>query len=153
LAVQLLGGAELTVDGKTVDPSTGCVYKGVMLGGVPNLAWVFGYTNLSWTTKVGLTANYLVRLFKHMDATGTNVVIPADASDQALEETFLSGKSEELSSGYLQRGAHLMPRQGRDFPWRSVQDYRHDKKALLSDPIEDGALTFEAAPARVTAAV
>ena len=145
LAVQLLGGAELTIDGVPADPSGRCTYKGVMLEGVPNLAWVFGYTNLSWTTKVGLTANYLVRLLKHMDETGATVAVAADASTQAIDESILSG---ELSSGYLQRGAHMLPRQGREFPWRSVQDYRHDKKALLSDPIDDGVLSFETARAK-----
>ncbi len=145
LAVQLLGGAERTIDGAPADPSARCTYKGVMLEGVPNLAWVFGYTNLSWTTKVGLTANYLVRLFKHMDKTGATVVVAADASAQAIDESILSG---ELSSGYLQRGAHMLPRQGREFPWRSVQDYKHDTKALLSDPIDDGVLSFESARAK-----
>jgi monooxygenase len=148
LSLQLLGGAVLTVDGTPADPSARCSYKGVMLEGIPNLAWVFGYTNLSWTTKVGLTSSYLVRLFNHMDETGTAVVVAPDAGDRVIDETFLSGKSGELSSGYLQRGAHLMPRQGREFPWKSVQDYRHDKKVLLSDPIEDGVLSFEAARAK-----
>jgi cation diffusion facilitator CzcD-associated flavoprotein CzcO len=145
LTVQLLGGAELTIDGAPADPSARCTYKGVMLEGVPNLAWVFGYTNLSWTTKVGLTANYLVRLFKHMDETGATVAVAGDASAQAIDESILSG---ELSSGYLQRGAHMLPRQGREFPWRSVQDYKHDKKALLSDPVDDGVLSFETARAK-----
>ena len=53
--------------------------------------------------------------------------------------------TEDNARGYLQRGAHMLPRQGREFPWRSVQDYKHDKKALLSDPIDDGVLSFETA--------
>jgi cation diffusion facilitator CzcD-associated flavoprotein CzcO len=150
LALQLLGGAGLTIDGQPVDLSTRCTYKSVLLEGVPNLMWVFGYTNLSWTTKVGLSANYLVRLLKHMDRTGKTVVVAADAGTNRTDESILSG---ELSSGYLQRGAHLMPRQGREFPWRAVQDYRHDKKVLLSDPIDDGVLTFAGAPAKERIAV
>jgi len=142
LAVQLLGGASLTVDGEPVDVSQRCVYKGVMLEGVPNLMWVFGYTNLSWTTKVGLSSSYLVRLLKHMDRTGMTVAVAADAGTDGFDESILSG---ELSSGYLQRGAHVMPRQGRQYPWRTVQNYRHDKKVLLSGPIDDGVLTFVAA--------
>jgi monooxygenase len=150
LAVQLLGGAELTIDGQPLDPSTRCTYKGVMLEGVPNLMWVFGYTNLSWTTKVVLSASYLVRLFKHMDRTGKSVAVAVDTGTDALDESILSG---ELSSGYLQRGAALMPRQGREFPWRAVQDYKHDKKVLLSDPIDDGILAFETSSAKEPVAV
>ena len=152
LAVQLLGGAGLTIDGQPLDPSTRCTYKGVMLEGVPNLLWVFGYTNLSWTTKVGLSSSYLVRLLKHMDQMGKSVAVAAGAGAGAdkVEESFLSG---ELSSGYLQRGAHVLPRQGREYPWRTVQDYRHDKKVLLSGQIDDGVLTFAAAPAKEPVAV
>jgi cation diffusion facilitator CzcD-associated flavoprotein CzcO len=145
LAVQLLGGATLSMDGEPLDVASRCTYKGVMLEGVPNLLWVFGYTNLSWTTKVGLSSSYLVRLFKYMNRTGKSVVVAADAGTNRTDESILSG---ELSSGYLQRGAPVLPRQGREFPWRTVQDYRHDKKVLLSDPIDDGILTFTASPAR-----
>ena len=147
LAVQLLGGASLTIDGQPVDLSKRCTYKGVMLEGVPNLMWVFGYTNLSWTTKVGLSSSYLVRLLKHMDQAGMTVAVAADAGIDRVDESFLSG---ELSSGYLQRGAHVLPRQGREYPWRTVQDYRHDKKVLLSGPIDDGVLTFAAAQGQGT---
>lgn len=52
------------------------------------------------------------------------------------------GVVDELSSGYIRRAKDIMPRQGRDFPWRMVMDYKHDKKVLLSDPIEDGILQF-----------
>jgi len=32
-------------------------YKGMMLDGVPNMAFAIGYTNNSWTLKVDLVAN------------------------------------------------------------------------------------------------
>ncbi|GGP76339.1 hypothetical protein [Streptomyces abikoensis] len=57
------------------------------------------------------------------------------------------GVVDELSSGYIRRAKDIMPRQGRDFPWRMVMDYKHDKKVLLSDPIEDGILQFSGATA------
>ena len=35
------------------------VYKSMMLSGVPNFAFLFGYTNISWTLKVDLVATHL----------------------------------------------------------------------------------------------
>jgi cation diffusion facilitator CzcD-associated flavoprotein CzcO len=44
LNVQMLGGAEVEVDGETIDVSKRVAYKSVMLDGVPNAVLVFGYT-------------------------------------------------------------------------------------------------------------
>ena len=32
-------------------------YKGLMLSGMPNVAFTFGYTNASWTLKADLVSN------------------------------------------------------------------------------------------------
>ncbi|MFF2747206.1 flavin-containing monooxygenase [Kitasatospora sp. NPDC058048] len=142
LNLQALGGASISVDGEVRGLHDVCTYKSVMLEGIPNLAWVFGYTNASWTLKVDVAAAYLVRLLKHMDATGQTVAVPVDRAANATGD----GVVDELSSGYIRRAKDAMPRQGRDFPWRMVMDYRHDRKVLLSDPIEDGVLRFTGAP-------
>ncbi|MBO1413301.1 NAD(P)/FAD-dependent oxidoreductase [Streptomyces sp. FH025] len=142
LNLQALGDASISVDGEVRDLHDVCTYKSVMLENIPNLTWVFGYTNASWTLKVDLAAAYLVRLLKHMDETGRTVAVPVDRAANATDD----GVVDELSSGYIQRAKGVMPRQGRDFPWRMVMDYRHDRKVLLSDPIEDGILEFRGAP-------
>src|SRR5438876_6828717 len=51
LNLQVLGGVELSVDGREVAIPKTYGYKGMMLSGVPNLALAFGYTNASWTLK------------------------------------------------------------------------------------------------------
>ncbi|MGW3183087.1 flavin-containing monooxygenase [Kitasatospora sp. NPDC001119] len=138
LNLQAFGGATISVDGEPRDLHDVCTYKSVMLEGIPNLAWVFGYTNASWTLKVDLAAAYLVRLLRHLDATGRTVAVPVDHAANATDE----GVVDELTSGYIRRAKDVMPRQGREFPWRMVMDYHHDRKVLLSDPIEDGVLAF-----------
>ncbi|WP_345701316.1 NAD(P)/FAD-dependent oxidoreductase [Kitasatospora terrestris] len=140
LELQALGGARISVDGEVRDLHEVCTYKSVMLEGIPNLAWVFGYTNASWTLKVDLAAAYLVRLLRHLDTIGRTVAVPVDRGANATGD----GVVDSLSSGYIQRAKHVMPRQGRDFPWRMVMDYKHDRKVLLSDPVDDGVLEFPA---------
>ncbi|BBH18554.1 putative FAD-containing monooxygenase MymA [Nocardioides baekrokdamisoli] len=139
LELQMLGGATLRVDGKVHDIADGCVYKGVMLQDVPNLLWVLGYTNISWTLKVDIAGAWLVRLLQHMDATGHAVAVPVDRSGLGTAGAAI----DEMSSGYIQRGLGMVPRQGKDFPWRLVMDYKHDRQVLLNDPIEDGVLSLQ----------
>ena len=45
LNLQTLGGMTLTVDGDPVDVADRVAYKGMMLSGVPNFVFVFGYMN------------------------------------------------------------------------------------------------------------
>ena len=54
LNLLLLGGIELSVDGRKIDTGDTVAYKGMMLCGVPNMAMTLGYTNASWTLKADL---------------------------------------------------------------------------------------------------
>lgn len=67
LNVQLFGGVTLTVDGTPVDLAATVAYKSMMLTGIPNFVYAFGYTNSSWTLKIGLICEQFCRLF---DASG-----------------------------------------------------------------------------------
>ena len=74
-----------------------------------------------------------------MDETGAVVAVPRDKHANANGD----GIVDELSSGYVQRGKDVMPRQGREHPWRVQMDYQHDTEVLLHEPIADGILEFE----------
>ncbi|MDX6276741.1 MAG: monooxygenase [Nocardioidaceae bacterium] len=148
LQIQMLGGMKLSVDGEARELRDQLTYKGVLIENVPNLAWIFGYTNAPWTLKSDIAAKYLNRLFRHMDATGRTVAIPRDMSGSALE----MGMLDQLQSGYVQRGKDVMPRQGSTNPWKVLMHYGQDSKLLLEDPVDDGLLQFDA-PVRSKATV
>jgi hypothetical protein len=59
----------------------------------------------------------------------------------------------DFSSGYLERGKDMMPRNAPALPWRLNQDYRKDRVDMRQAPIDDGVLQFtrESALARVQA--
>ena len=46
----------------------------------------------------------------------------------------------DLTSGYVQRAAHLLPRQGDHRPWRVVQSYVYDVAVTRLGRIDDGHL-------------
>ena len=138
LNLKLMGGAQIRVDGEPVDGPQLLVYRGVMYSGVPNLAVATGYTNASWTLKCELAARYVCRLLNHMQARGLDTCVPvADANALAGTQPMLN-----LSSGYVQRAAGLLPRQGARPPWRMYQNYLRDLLSLRFSPLADGVLRF-----------
>ena len=54
LRLVVAGKIALDVDGQVVDLHERFVYRGLMFSDVPNLAWVVGYTNNSWTLRADL---------------------------------------------------------------------------------------------------
>jgi cation diffusion facilitator CzcD-associated flavoprotein CzcO len=139
LQIQLFGGMRITVDGQPYLPQQHLTYKGVLLEGLPNFAWIVGYTNASWTLKADLASGYLCRLIQHLDAHGLGVAVARDVEGCMLDESVMGN----LNSGYIQRGGALMPRQGTKAPWRVTHHYPSDKAQLQDGPIDDGVLVFE----------
>ena len=66
LEMQLFGGAALVVDGEPVAMSETMLYKGMMIGGVPNMSVMIGYNNASWTLKADLSAQHTCRIVNTM---------------------------------------------------------------------------------------
>ena len=136
LKLKMLGGLALSVDGAPVDPQRTWLYKGMMLSGVPNLAVAIGYTNASWTLKCELTAQYVCRLIRRMDARGDRWCMARRDGSEGEAPTI------DFTSGYIERGRHLLPKQGVRRPWRLYQNYLLDVIALRYGRVADGAMTF-----------
>ena len=138
LELLFLGGSQLSVDGTPVHVPDRLTYKGMMLEGVPNFALIIGYTNASWTLKAELTCRYVTRVLNKLKATGKRQCTPVN-SDLAVERLPLLG----LASGYIQRGADLMPKQGSRAPWLVHQSYLRDYVTMRRSNLEDGVLRFQ----------
>jgi monooxygenase len=139
LNLRMFGGAEISVDGAKVEPGERFAYKGCMLSGVPNLAFVFGYTNASWTLRADLVNAYVCRVLNYLSDYGLASATPTYRGEHT-EIPFT-----DFSSGYFRRVAHLLPKQTPDAPWRQNQSYSKDLMDLRFGRIEDGALVFKRA--------
>jgi monooxygenase len=117
LVLRAAGGITLRVDGRRVDPGQTMTYRGMMLDGVPNLAFTVGYVNSSWTLRADLIARRVCRLLRHLQARGFASATPSARSTEPDNSMFL------LSSGYFRRSPGVFPRQGRREPWRVHQNY------------------------------
>jgi hypothetical protein len=100
------------------------------------MAFTFGYTNASWTLKADLVARYVCRLLNTMKKRGLSVATPHNADPSVTEEPFV-----DFSSGYIQRAAHFLPKQGSKKPWRLNQNYALDVLALRFGSVDD-AMVF-----------
>jgi monooxygenase len=138
LKVQLMGGMEVWVNGARVTLSRAMSYKGMMYSDVPNLASSFGYTNASWTLKSDLTAEYVCRLLKHMDAGGYARCTPRKRDQSIAEEPAI-----DFSSGYIQRAKDVLPKQGSKRPWKLHQNYALDMLEFRFASVDDGTMEFK----------
>jgi cation diffusion facilitator CzcD-associated flavoprotein CzcO len=143
LRLLALGGIDLVVDGRAVNPPETMVYKGVMLSDVPNFAFTIGYTNASWTLKADLVSEYVVRLLRHMDARGYDQCVPANDDPTITERPLL-----DFQAGYVLRSIDQFPKAGSRPPWQVRMSYLHDLRALRYGRIDDGALRFSRRPVR-----
>lgn len=130
------GGMRLRVDGRPVELGDTLAYKGLMLSGVPNLVLSVGYTNISWTLRADLVAQYVCRLLNYMDRHGYRRCTPQPAPEVRPRPLI------ELSAGYVQRAVAAFPKQGDRGPWRLRQNYLRDLVSLKYSRLADPALVF-----------
>ena len=133
LNMQLFGGIAITVDGTALHAPDHVAYKGMMLSGIPNLAFAIGYTNSSWTLKVGLLCEHLL---EHMEAEGYDVCVPVAPEGMATRPLL------DFEAGYVQRAIADLPRQGDRYPWAMSMSYADDVKLVRGGPVVDEALHF-----------
>ncbi len=144
LKLELLGGLKVSVDGVAKTMSKTMSYKGMMYSDVPNLASSFGYTNASWTLKCDLTCEYVCRLINYMDRKGFAAATPRNTDPAVQEQPWL-----DFSSGYVQRAADVLPKQGSKKPWKLYQNYALDMITLRFGAVNDGTMEFSKAPPAV----
>jgi monooxygenase len=142
LQLRALGGIELTVDGARIETAGRMTYRGMMLDGVPNLAFCLGYTNSSWTLRADLVARFVCRLLRYMRRREFASCRPRRDQSAAAGTPLLS-----LNSGYVQRAAGVLPQQGDREPWRLHQQHVREWLSLRLGRLGGAALEFRSAHA------
>jgi cation diffusion facilitator CzcD-associated flavoprotein CzcO len=142
LNLQMFGGMAVGVDGVPLVPRETTIYRGTMLTGVPNFALAIGYTNSSWTLKVGLLCEYFCRLLGYMDANGYDAAWVEP--DPGMEKRPLL----DFGAGYVQRSLADLPSQGPASPWLMSKSYQDDTRLLRSGDVVDRHLHFSGPSSR-----
>ena len=137
IEINALNDIDVSIDDTKVEPHKKLSYKGMMLGGVPNLAFSFGYVNASWTLRADLTCEYVCRLLNQMDKQGVTSCVPEEDPKAMVDDEYI-----DFSSGYVQRALNRMPKQGMKSPWRNYQNYLKDIFLVRLFSIKDSTLKF-----------
>lgn len=119
LRILILGGVECTVDGQRIKIREKFVWRNFMLEGVPNMAMVVGYTDMSWTLGSDACLRLLMRVIHYMKKISAVTVRPVVQNREALNaEPIISMKST-----YFLVAQDKMPRRAEVDPWNERKGY------------------------------
>ena len=138
LKLTTCAGMSFSVDGRPIDLGKTYAYQGLMLSGVPNLAFCVGYTNASWTLRADLVSRYVTRLINFMGQKGYRSCTPTCDDESSMKPEPLIG----LRSGYVLRSVASFPKQGAEAPWRMAQNYYVDLVKMRFRSVVDKNLHF-----------
>jgi len=136
LQLHFAGGIDLSVDGKPFDVGKKFIWKGMMIEDLPNAAFSFGYVDASWTLGADATAQLVCRLLTKMKKDGVIEITP-----RTNEQERTSMKTHpilRLTSTYVTKSAHLMPKSGDQGQWVPRSYYLRDIMNAWYGDIETG---------------
>ena len=131
---------KVTIDGKPYKAADHLIYNAMMLSDVPNFAFVFGYTNASWTLKADIAASHFSKLLNHMKTNMIVKVVPREGTEGEVKRKHFTGG---LTSAYFARSGAVMPKQGDKFPWKGGVNYILDLIQMTFGGINNEDLHFQ----------
>jgi monooxygenase len=138
----VFGDIAFTVDDEPVDFTQRVTYRGIMITGVPNMAYVFGYFRASWTLRADLVSEFVCRLLGRMAEKGETVVVPALRPEDADMPLLPWADPENFNAGYVTRSMHMMFKQGDREPWTHMHEYVEERQMLPTADLDDGTLVY-----------
>ena len=140
--LKLFGGIPFSVDGAPVDLRERITYRGVMIEGLPNMAFTQGYFRASWTLRSDLVCDWVCRLIAHMREQGHNVVQPTVPSADADMQRLSWMEADNLNAGYVVRAQAAMYGQGDRHPWKHGMEHAEERNILPAASLQDEALAY-----------
>ncbi|MGY1680344.1 flavin-containing monooxygenase [Geodermatophilus sp. SYSU D01176] len=140
--LSLFGGVAFTVDEEPVDFTGRVTWRGTMISGVPNMAYVFGYFRASWTLRADLVSDLVCRLLAHMQDRGATMVVPTLRPEDAHMPLRPWADPENFNSGYVVRSVDRMFKQGDREPWRHLLEYAEERTTLPAVDLDDTSLLY-----------
>jgi cation diffusion facilitator CzcD-associated flavoprotein CzcO len=136
------GDVAFSVDGEPVDFPERVTWRGIMISGVPNMAYVFGYFRHSWTLRADLVSDLVCRLFETMQARGASTVVPTLRPEDADMQIRPWSDPENYNPGYVMRSQHVLFKQGDREPWTHMIEHEQEQEILPKADLEDGSLVY-----------
>ncbi|GAW24532.1 hypothetical protein ANO14919_141190 [Xylariales sp. No.14919] len=119
LKLKFGGGIRFSLDGKPFKVSDKFAWKAAMLEDVPNLLFMTGYEDASWTLGADVSAHLFLRLFRLMEQKNAKAIVPKPS--KAMEAKPMMS----LSSTYIRTAGRVFPKGGTD-QWSPKANYFTD---------------------------
>ncbi|KAI0521076.1 FAD/NAD(P)-binding domain-containing protein [Xylaria bambusicola] len=130
LKLKFGGGIQFSIDGKEFKIGDKFSWKAAMLDDVPNLLFMTGYENASWTLGADVSAHLFIRLLHLMEQKNAKVIVPR--SSKPMEEKPMMN----LSSTYIKKAGREFPMGGSE-QWSPKTNYFADMAGAKYGSIED----------------
>ena len=140
--LSVLGDVAFTVDGEPVDFTERVTWRGIMINGLPNMAYVFGYFRHSWTLRVDLVSDLVGRLLANMQDKGATMVVPTLRPQDMDMQLRPWCDPENFNAGYVMRSQHILFKQGDREPWTHMLEHEQEVKILPVADLDDGTLVY-----------
>jgi monooxygenase len=140
--LSVFGDVAFTVDGEPVDFTERVTWRGIMISGLPNMAYVFGYFRHSWTLRVDLVSDLVGRVLETMRDKGATMVVPILPPEDADMRRRPWADPENFNSGYVMRSQHLLYKQGDREPWTHQHEHEQEREILPQADLDDGTLAY-----------
>jgi len=140
--LSVLGDVAFTVDGEPVDFSQHVTWRGIMINGLPNMAYTFGYFRHSWTLRVDLVGDLVVRLLTAMRDKDATMVVPTLRPQDADMRLLPWSDPDNFNPGYVMRSQHILYKQGDREPWTHMLEHQEERDILPAADLDDGTLVY-----------
>ena len=140
--LSVFGNVAFTVDGEEVDFPGRVTWRGLMISGIPNMAYVFGYFRHSWTLRVDLVSDLVIRLMETMQLKDATTVVPTLRDEDAGMQLRPWSDPEDFNAGYVMRSQHVLYKQGDREPWTHMLEHAAETEILPEADLEDGSLVY-----------
>ena len=146
--LSVLGDVAFTVDGEPVRLTEHVTWRGVMINGLPNMAYVLGYFRQSWTLRADLVSDLVGRLLADMQDKGAAMVVPTLRPQDTDMQLRPWSDPENFNPGYVMRSQHILFKQGDREPSTHMLEHEQEREILPEADLEDGTLLSTAEAGR-----
>ncbi|KAH6986518.1 hypothetical protein BKA56DRAFT_642492 [Ilyonectria sp. MPI-CAGE-AT-0026] len=118
LKLRFGGGINFTMDGQPFNLADKFAWRAAMLQDVPNLLFMTGYENASWTLGADVSARLLVRILQNLRERNATVAVPRMATSKDMPVKSMMS----LTSTYLKDVGAVLPKGGTGI-WSPKSNY------------------------------
>lgn len=127
LNLKVGGRIEFSIDGEEIDLPNRFAWRTTLLQDVPNLGFMMGYVNASWTLGTETSALLLCRIIRHMERKGLKSVIPRVPAESHMQSQLIWS----VDATYVRQAKSQIPKCGNVGPWKSRTNYVLDRLRAL----------------------